>query len=284
MKKSKIIIVVLGFIFLLIMSGCNNSEPIPDDQEKAEEAIIETETEAEIETEIETETEIQTDTENEEDWTQFSNIKDLITLIEDCYSYLDDGSDNVEEMSIIGDMITIATIEAPLLDAGLEHAMNGSIDEFDTGILKNFSETGTYQTTLEEEGGVYTYNYQFTSNDQQVSGSKLLFNPKEKMAVSESTDDYGVTTKITYRVSEDKLYVAYGRADSKNNKLDQLLLYYDGIEANYARSIFNELDQELLPIDLSNQQPTNWQELLGDFDYQRTMYYDGNETVFEEIS
>ena len=280
---------------VVLVSGCQGKQsvnqttkPAPTTQEA--EITVPTTQEAEItvpttQTEkIPTETTVEAASPQKDGdtWKHFSSISNFINLIEEATDKLDDASSDIDSFYIIGDMLFAYQLSGMIHDAGLEHALNGSMDTYVSEIKEAPNGSGTYTSSVTLDGDFYFFGYDFTYNDGKTLYIKLSYNPSLKRIVAERMDSDGKITQAHYFATDEALFVSYGDSQEDRSETNQMLICQVGENVYYAIRKQEAYDSEPLPVDILDVMPTDWESFTANFDYQRMLKVEDGQADFIE--
>ncbi len=214
----------------------------------------------------------------------FASIQQFSTLFEDFYDVVDDVGADVEDFTFFGDLMSISIIEMAVLNAELEQAMNGMADSWNNERSQMPNGNGEYVSSLIKDGDKYVFQYDSFYNDSGEQSILLTYSPSDKTidysntATGELVSDYVMQQYID---ENGAFYLSYCDYTPHQELSQHIIVYYDGINANYARAINLSEVGLTLPQALLESKPASWNDLFADFSYTSLFTYDGTNVNYQ---
>jgi len=272
MKKKIMVILVMSLIFVLIFSACDQINQVKDVVKQGSDIIEQGKSELGL-------GDGTSDTKKGEG---FQSIDTFIVALSKMSVKLMAVSTSVGNPKVYADNIAISTVGASLINAKLEHTLKGMPDSWENGKGISQSDDSDYVSSLQSENENYLYTYTNTFNNGYVDIANLLYDVKgQTIQYSFTTSNDGKKNiKTQFYINKDNV-LFISNAECTSNDKSAYILMYDGNVINYARVYDFKGDTPILPKDIINNPPSDWNDLIKGFDYSSIFTYNGSEAKYE---
>ncbi|MDF1616873.1 hypothetical protein [Petrocella sp. FN5] len=214
----------------------------------------------------------------------FASIVQLSNKFEDFYNVLEEAGEDIDDFAFLGDMMTFSTLQMINADIELEQALHLMADSWEDAKKDMPNGAGQYDSALVKEGDQYHYSYNAYWNSGKVSKTMLTYDPKEKtIDYSRVSDDESDTNRYMQQFidKDGKFYVTYSEKNLANNEGGEIIIFFDGTQASYARNVKIEGYDVTSRLDIILDKPNTWEALVKDKIYTTMFIFDGTQVNYQ---
>jgi len=214
----------------------------------------------------------------------FESIVQFSSKFEDFYNMAEEAGDDIEDFAFLGDMMMVSTLQMINSDAELDQALHLMADSWEDVKKDMPNGAGQYDSILTKEGDQYHYTYHAYWNNGKVTKTTLIYDPKEKtFDYSRESDDEADTNRYMQQYIDEKgnFYVAYSEKNRSNGEGEEMIIFYDGSQAFYARNVKVANYDVENRMNIISDKPNAWETLVKDKTYSTLFIFDGTQMNYQ---
>jgi hypothetical protein len=214
----------------------------------------------------------------------FASIQQFSNKLEDFYNTTEEAGADIDDFAFLGDMMTFSTLQMINIDVELEQALHLMADSWEDDKKDMPSGAGQYDSALVKEGNQYHYSYNAYWKSGKVSKTMLTYDTKEKtIDYSRESDDESDTNRYMQQLidKDGNFYLVYSEKNLGNREGGEIIIFYDGTQAFYARNVKIENYDVQSRIDIILDKPNSWETLVKEREYSTLFIFDGTQVNYQ---
>lgn len=272
MNSKKQMIFTMALIVCLVLVACNKNQEVSNQGEKLIDLAEEASPLASIPPIVPLAT------------SDFSSIEVISDALQTGVDLLGELVDQVDDMTMYSAYMPMLFINDTLvMSTLLDHAMNGSKDQYDTGITRFPAGTGEGGSSLSKVGNVYTWLYQsFYDNGNAYTTEVVYDTDMQYVDIKRINVTGSLMNPLHIQIQSKEGVIMASKAEviDQGQMVLQLVYCYD--QTNLYGAYKRIPGQEpTLSIDLTQEDISQWQD-LADNSFTTVFYYDGTKLDFEQ--